>query len=123
MHNDKRLRVLCNSQEAEGPAVIKYVNMVGAAGRAGKTFALAFFGGILVFPVPLVHIFGVILILSSPLAALIVFFKSRGLIEGMSGSFDCPSCGGPNEMEYQEGKAPFYGSCEHCKNPYQVFPI
>jgi hypothetical protein len=116
------LRALCNNKESIGPAVILYVSNWEAWKRALKTFALAFLGGLLVFPIPLVHIFGAILVVTSPIAAIFVFVKSRGMIQGLSGSFDCPSCHAPNTMEYQEGKPPYYGSCQACKNPYQIYP-
>lgn len=123
MSGEKKLRVLCNGKEAQGPAEIKLVSSSGAAVRGLKSFGMAFFGGLLVLPIPLVHIFGAILLIASPFAGLFVALKSRGQIEGMAGSFDCPDCGAANVMEYQEGKAPFYGSCINCKNPYQVFPL
>ena len=121
--SENRLRALCNNKETQGPAVIKLVSTPGAIKRGVKSFFLALIGGIFITPIPGAHIVGILLLVAAPIAGFVVFFKSRGMIEGMSGSFDCPSCGTPNVMEYQEGKPPFYGSCVSCKNPYQVFPL
>ncbi|HET9239416.1 MAG TPA: hypothetical protein VFO10_19295 [Oligoflexus sp.] len=117
-----KLLVMIDGKEGEGPASITYVSLAGALWRGTKTFLLAFFGGLIVFPVPLLHIFGVLLLLASPFAGVMVVIKSYGLVQGMAGEFNCPHCAAANAMEYQEGNAPFYGSCSHCRNPYQVFP-
>lgn len=123
MSQTNLLRAIVNNKEVLGSAEIRHVASHGAILRAAKAFFLALIGGIIVLPIPLVHIFGAILIVGSPIAAIVVFFKSRGMVEGMSGRFHCPDCKADNIVEYQEGKPPYYGSCAGCRNPYQVFPV
>ncbi len=118
-----QLRVISNGKEAKGAAHIHIITQREALIRGLKTFGLTVLAALCTIIIPGVHFLSVPGgLIAAPLIGIMVFLKSRGAIDGMSGTFHCPQCGQSNAMEYQEGKPPYFGSCTSCKNPCQVFP-
>ncbi len=123
-NEQQQIRVLCNGKETTGPAEISVLSSRDAALRGLKAFAMTALAALCTIMIPGVHFLSVPLgLLASPVIGILVFLKGRASIKGMLGDFLCPQCSAANHMDYQEGKPPYFGSCQSCKNPYQVFPL
>lgn len=74
-------------------------------------------------PVPVVHLVITPLgLIFGPIMGVLVFFKSRRMIEKIDGEASCPQCQHRFHVHFENSLPPLYGMCPSCKAGYQVLP-
>ncbi len=115
-----KLRIACSERSSSSEGIASYYSLGEALGKGLKVCAMSLIAGAVIVFVPLLHIFGVILLISAPFAGIFVTMKNRGALAGVQGSLQCPKCATISIMQFQSGKAPYYDSCSGCKNPLRI---
>jgi hypothetical protein len=91
--------------------------------RAGALFLVGLAGGLLLLPVPLLHLMGVFFFLTLTVLA-VRKVATRRVLQGASGS--CPGCHAEGRYFVGFGgrkvKFPIKTSCKHCHAALQLWP-
>lgn len=76
---------------------------------------------LLCLPVPVVHLVITPLgLLFGPIMGVLVFFKSRRVIEKVAGETLCPHCQHKVQVHFEDSLPPLYGICPNCRAGYQL---
>lgn len=102
-------------------AQIRWESVWSAISKALLTcFFLWMLGAMLVL-VPFINwTLPAIFLAFGPVLGIAMYFVDRRLVRSLDGAALCPQCQKSFEIHEEGVKSPVYGSCPHCKAPYQL---